>query len=262
MASVKPAAPLVDRVNIGVHVDGAQVHITDYSLADFIRIAYRVRSYQVTGPDWLSDRFDVHAKLPDGATRDQVPEMLQSLLASRFELKLHHAEKEFPVYKLMVAAPDRLKESAPDKPDEAAAVKGGAVDVNVQGGRDGTFANLGGGSTFSFSNDKLTATKIAPVTLADLLARFVDRPVVDKTELTGRYDLSIDLTTEEYRAMQIRAALSAGVVLPPEAMRFMQGVSDESLFSGLRNNGLKLEPSKAPLEVIVVDHILKTPVSN
>ena len=63
VASVKPSTGETDRVNVGVHVDGSQVHIADFSLQDYIRVAYRVKNYQVTGPDWLSERFNVDAKL-------------------------------------------------------------------------------------------------------------------------------------------------------------------------------------------------------
>ena len=262
VASVKPAAPLAERVNVGVHVDGAQIHITDYSLTDFIRLAYRVKPYQVTGPDWLSDRFDVHAKLPEGATREQVPEMLKALLASRFELKVHQSTKEFPVYNLVSLGGEKLKQTAPDDGNGGRGGSGGSVDVQVQGGRDGTFAKLPGGAGFSFANDRIECTKISMPVLADLLGRFLDRPVVDRTELKGGYDLKIDLTPEEYRAMMIRGAVTAGVTLPPEALRYMESIGEDSLYNGLRNYGLKLEPSKAALEVLVVDHVLKTPLEN
>src|SRR5579863_4905075 len=100
VASVKPSKGAAERVAVGVHVDGAQVHIADFTLRDYIRVAYRVKLYQVTGPEDLAERFNVDAKLPEGATREQVPEMLQALLASRFELKTHRESKEFPVYAL------------------------------------------------------------------------------------------------------------------------------------------------------------------
>ena len=64
-----------------MQIDGAQVHCTYLSLKDYLRIAYQVKDYQVVGPDWMaSERFDIHAKLPAGAARDQVREMLQTLL--------------------------------------------------------------------------------------------------------------------------------------------------------------------------------------
>ncbi len=264
VASVKPAAPLANSVNVGVHVDGAQVHISDFSLQDYIRVAYRVKLYQVTGPDWLSERFNVDAKLPEGATREQVPDMLQSLLASRFEMKMHRDSKEFPVYSLTVASGGlKLKETPPDKDDDTAAgVRGGATDVSASGGRGGVSVNFGRGSSFTFANNKLEAKKLTMTAFADMLARFVDRPVVDRTELKGSYDFTIDLTPEDYMAMMIQSAVSAGVKLPPEALRLLDGASDDSLHNALRNFGLKLEPTKAPLEVLVIDLILKTPVAN
>lgn len=264
VASVKPSSGAADTVNVGVKVDGAQVHIADFSLQDFIRVAFRVKLYQVSGPDWLSERFNVDAKLPEGATREQVPEMLQALLVSRFEMKTHRDKKDFPVYALSVAPGGaRLKESPPDDAgDPATAVHGGSTDVSATGGRGGVSINLGKGSFFTFANDKIEARKLTMANFADLLARFVDRPVVDRTALTGNYDISIDLTPEDYRAMLIQSAVSAGVQLPPQALQLLQGASDNSLYSALHNFGLKLEPTKAPLDVIVVDHILKAPLAN
>ena len=92
------------QVSVGVHVDGAQVNITYFSLKDYIRVAYRLKDYQVLGPDFIaSDRFDIAAKLPAGASRDQVPEMLKSLLEERFHIQSHMDTKEFPVYALIEA---------------------------------------------------------------------------------------------------------------------------------------------------------------
>lgn len=262
VASIKPAEPLVERVNIGVHIDGAQVHIADYSLADYIRLAYRLKSYQVTGPEWLSLRFNVDAKLPAGATRQQVPEMLQTLLTTRFELKTHRDTKEFPVYALVAASGGaKLKEEPPD-PSDPIAGGNAPVDMTVAGGRGGTSVNLPGGASFSLANNRLEGAKITMPVFADVLSRFVDRPIVDRTNLTGRYDFTLELTPEDYRAMQIRAAISAGVVLPPEALRFLDGATEDSLHNALRSFGLRLEPSKAPLEVLVIDHILKAPAAN
>ena len=258
VASVKPSKGAVDQVTVGVHVDGAQVHIADLSLRDYVRIAYRVKLYQVTGPDALSGRFNIDAKLPEGASREQVPAMLQSLLASRFEMKVHRETKDFPVYAL-TASPSgvNLKESAPD-PDAAP----GATNVSAAGSSGGVSLNFGHGSTFSFAAGKLTATKITMANFADTLSRFVDRPVVDRTGLTGSYDLSLEVTPEDYRTMLIQSAVSAGVQLPPPALRLLDGASDDSLYGGLRKLGLLLSPGKAPLEVLVVDHILKSPVEN
>jgi len=264
VASVKPSADEVDRVNIGVHVDGAQVHIAAFSLQDYIRVAYRVKYFQIVGPEWLSERFNVDAKLPEGANREQIPEMLQALLASRFELKIHHESKEFPVYALSVAATGlKLKESPPDKDgDGTDGVRGGSTDVTASGGRGGVSINYGKGSFFTFADNKLEGKKLSMTNLVELLGRFMDRPVIDRTGLQGNYDISVNLTPEDYRAMLIRSAIAAGVTLPPEALRLLDGASDESLYAALRGYGLKLDPTKAPLDVLVIDHILKAPTSN
>ena len=258
VASVKPSKSGTERVDVGVHIDGAQVHIADFSLRDYVRVAYRLKLYQVSGPDSLSERFNVDAKLPEGATREQVPEMLQSLLASRFGIKTHRENKDFPVYALTAASGGvKLKESAPD--DQAAPA---ATNVMASGSANGVALNLGNGSSFRFADRKLEATKVTMPVFADTLSRFVDRPVVDRTGLKGSYDISIELTGEDYRAMLIQSAVAAGVRLPPQALQFLDGATDESLHAALRNFGLQLNATRAPLEVLVVDHILKSPVEN
>src|ERR1700692_3185171 len=100
VASVRPSQPMgTERVDVGVHVDGAQVRMVALPMRDYIARAYRMKLYQVTGPEWLtSERYDVNAKLPEGSTPDQIPEMLQSLLEERFQIKLHREKKELPVY--------------------------------------------------------------------------------------------------------------------------------------------------------------------
>ncbi|HYW45218.1 MAG TPA: TIGR03435 family protein [Bryobacteraceae bacterium] len=268
VASIKPSAPpSADRVNVGVHVDGAQVSITYLSLKEYIRIANQVKDYQVTGPEWItSARFDIAAKLPAGATREQIPEMLQALLADRFQVKLHHETKEFPVYAIVVGkGGSKLKESALDPVEPAPSGPGDGrppVNVSATGGRDGVAFSLGRGASFSFANNRVEGKKLTMTGLADTLWRFVDRPVVDMTELTGTYDFTLDLTPEDYRAMLIRSALTAGVTLPPEALRLVDGSTLDSLFNSFQALGLKLEPRKAPLPVLVVDHAEKAPTEN
>ena len=90
VASIRPSAPPTADVKVGVTIDGAQVKFTYLALKDLIQSAYTLKNYQVVAPDFVaSDRFDIAAKLPAGATRDQVPAMLQSLLEDRFKMKFH-----------------------------------------------------------------------------------------------------------------------------------------------------------------------------
>lgn len=264
VASVKPSGPLIggSQVSVGVRINGAQVHISSLSLRDYIRIAYRVKEYQVSGPEWLAgERYEIDAKLPAGATRDQVPDMLQSLLADRFGLKLHRGTKELPVYALVVAAGGLKMKEVPPDPDAATAASA-PVEVVATGGPQGVSMNFGRGSTLDFGNNKFEAHKMAMIGVADVLCRYLDRPVVDMTGLTGRYDFTLPLTAEDYRVLLIRTAVSAGVSLPPEALRLLDGAADESLHSAFRAVGLKLEPRKAPLDVLLIDHANKTPTEN
>src|ERR1039458_5970133 len=91
------------------------------SLKRLILTAYKLKPYQVSGPDWMdSVRFDILSKIPEGGTKDQVPEMLQALLAERFKLTAHRETKEQPVYGLVVGKDGpKLKPSVPDaaRPD-------------------------------------------------------------------------------------------------------------------------------------------------
>ena len=267
VASIKPAEAIVAgsnaKVNIGIHIDGAQWHATSFTLKDYVRIAYRVKDFQVICPDWAgTDRFDISAKLPAGVGRDKTPEMLQALLSERFGLKIHHDKKEFPVYGLIVTKQDKLKESPTESAEEQADAAKGPVEVNATGSGRGVNVNYGHGSYVSFADNKLDAKKLTMPVLADWLSRFLDRPVVDMTNLTGNYDYKIEIPEEEYRVMLIRSAIAAGVALPPEVTRMVASATDESLYSALGTYGLKLEPRKAPLDVIVVDHAEKTPTEN
>jgi uncharacterized protein (TIGR03435 family) len=266
VASIRPSGPLVpgSDVKLGVHIDGAQVRCNQMSLSDLIGMAYKVKHYQINGPDWIAgERFNVSAKLPDGASRDQVPEMMKTLLASRFQMKLHHDSKPYPVYALIVAKGGlKMKEVPPETSDSPEAEKNKPFEVGVSGGPRGVSLSLGRGSFFDFSNNRLQVKKISMIGLSDLLARFMDRPVVDMTGLTGLYDFGFDLAPEDYRSMMIRSAIAAGVQLPPEALRLLDGASDASLHAGLDSVGLKLDARKAPIDVLVVDQVQKTPTEN
>ena len=263
VASIRPsAAPGADHVDVGVHIDGAQVRCTYLSLTDYIGAAYKLKLYQIQGPDFLaSDRFDISATLPAGAKQEQVLEMLKSLLVDRFQMKFHWEKKDFPVYALTIAKGGlKVTPSAPDT--ESDNDDKAPVNVSGSGGRGGVNINLGHGSYFTLADNKFVARKLTMASLAETLARFEDRPVVDMTGATGKFDVDLDFTEEDYHAMLIRSALAAGVILPPEAIAAMERASGDSLFGALEKVGLKFERRKAPLDVIVIDHISKTPTEN
>ena len=266
VASIRPSAPIGPggKVDVGVHIDGAQVRLVSFSLRDFLATAYRTRMTMVSGPDWTaSERFDISATLPAGSTPAQLPEMLQALLADRFHLKLHKEKKEFPVYVLLPGkGPLKLKESPPD-PDVDKDEPKGTTNVAATGSEAGVSVNLGRGSSYSFVPNRFEVRKLTMAVFTTQLERYVDRPIVDMTGLTGQYDFALDFTPEDYRAMLMRVAISAGVSLPPEAMRMLDNVSiGGALSDALQQVGLKVEARKAPLDVLVIDDALKTPTAN
>jgi uncharacterized protein (TIGR03435 family) len=264
VASIRPAPPMDASVKIGMHIDGAQVRFTFLSVKDCMRIAWEVKDYQVVGPDWLgSDRWDITAKLPEGTKSDQVPEMLQNLLVDRFKITFHRDKKEFAVYALEAGKGGlKMKETAPDPATDNAPPKSN-VNISAQGSAAGVFVDLGQGSYYTFADSKLVGHKLTTERIADILSRYMDKPVVDMTGAppNTNYDVSFEITPDDYRTMLIRAGMRAGVSLPPEVMRLAEAPTD-SLFAAMEATGLRLEPRKAPQDVMVIDHADKTPTEN
>jgi uncharacterized protein (TIGR03435 family) len=125
VATVKPAAPLdMQRMaadmqagrmpKVGPQVDATRATYTYEPLDQLIALAYNLRSYQISGPAWLSQtRFDIEATIPEGATKDDVPVMLQALLGERFKLVAHRTQEEHKVLALVVGkGGPKMKESA------------------------------------------------------------------------------------------------------------------------------------------------------
>jgi uncharacterized protein (TIGR03435 family) len=262
VASVRPAAELVNAVTVGVQVSGAQVRISGLSVRDYIGMAYNLRPQQIDGPDWLgSARFEIAAKIPDDGRPEQVPEMMQALLEERFQLRSHRESREFPVYALAVHR-DGFRLQPLAAAAEPVAAAGAPVQVGGSGSSGGVNMDLGGGSSFSVAGERLEAKRITMGALADMLTRFLDRPVIDATDLAGRYDISAPVAREDYQALMIRAAVNGGITLPPQALRVLDAASSDPLAEPLRTVGLALDARRAPLDVLVVDSISRTPTEN
>jgi uncharacterized protein (TIGR03435 family) len=284
VASVKSAGPpdpaKIMSGQMGMKIDGARVDIGFLSLSDLIGIAYRVKAYQITGPDWMSgQRFDIRATLPAGASQDQVPEMMQALLADRFKLTVHRASRENPIYALVVAkSGPKLKESPPDDPAAPATeVAGPSTDTSLRISGDPqkgmTVSNgLGSGTvkmTMANGAMHMESQKMSMAQFAEALTRFMDHPVMDMTGIKGNYQMALDLSMED----MMNAARSAGMQVPPPGggMGGMggrgpaEGASEpggSSLFISVQQLGLKLEARKAPVDLIVIDHLEKIPTEN
>ena len=261
VASIRPSAEQQNQVTVGVSVNGSHVRISYWTLKDYIAMAYAVRPDQIKGPDWLGQaRFDISAKLPDGASPNSVDTMMQELLADRFQLRIHREQQEFPVFALALAKDGPKIHPVPVNPADAP--PGGAFNAVGSGNASAISIDFGGGATFTLANNRLEIRKMTMTDVAEVLSRFLERQVVNTTELVGQYDLMLELTPEDYTGMRIRSAINAGVSLPPQALRALEGASANPLSAPLQKYGLSFESRRMPLDVIVVDSALKTPTEN
>lgn len=276
VASIKPSS---GQVPASMKMDAARIDIQGLSLGDLIRTAYRLKQYELACPDWLETlKFDAQATIPEGRSRNQMPEMLQALLAARFKLTAHRASREFPVYALVVGKNgSKLKKAAPDSaaaggdspspsafeqtvpPPPAAGPPGAAKPMTTSGSGGTMRQSMGANGMMHLEIDSTTLSHFV-----DFLTAFVDRPVVDMTGLKENYVVQLDLSMEEMRNMAMSKAgkampVAAGGAQPADAASVPSGVS---IFAAVQKLGLKLEARRVPVEVLVVDHAEKSPVRN
>lgn len=203
-----------------------------------ITFAYGVRDYQLSAPGWLRDTmFEIVAKAPAGTTREQFPEMMQTLLAERFKLQIHRETKEFDGFVLVVAKGGPKLTPGAAKPD----AQGRVFSFRTQ-------MAPGGNGTIYFTANSLAF-------LARNLQNLIGRPVIDETGLTGTYDLTLEYN--QYDTASGTAFRVVGGTPPPADHE--PGIS---LFSSIQKYGLKLEPRKVPGEQLVVDRVEKMPTEN
>jgi uncharacterized protein (TIGR03435 family) len=219
VASIRPQDGPLNRIG-DYSASGPRLTLGGYSVPLLVMEAYDLKNYQMSFPSTaaaLADYYNVTAIAPGitAPTRDDFRQMLQSLLADRFKLKVHRETRELAVYALV-------------------------VDKN-------------GPSLKAASGDDRCAARVGPVRLEDRNYRYqytnctldplvntlqADRPIVDKTGLTGRYDVTLFAT-------------------PPWKMRDSSELGDISLQDAIRQLGLKLETRKESIGVLVVDYIEK-----
>jgi uncharacterized protein (TIGR03435 family) len=306
VASIKPSGPLdpaaimSGKAHVGITVDKARVDVGSANLMGLICWAYKVKPYQVSGnPEWLNlgmnaDRFDIVAKMPDGATEAQAQEMMQTLLSERFQLRLHHEKKDVPVFALVVGkAGPKFQEAAPDPPaapsaadpggpGDSASVKPPTAKGEVafgSGDNRVTMKQTGGGMAISSKETgpirmtpgenggfRMEADKMTMEMLANMLSQYVGRPVVDLTELKGKYKVSLELSMDTLLAAARAMGMNTGMPSPAaNAARPAEAASDPSggsIFDSVQRLGLKLDSRKLPYDTLVIDHVEKTPTEN
>ena len=213
---------------------GATLRIYNRRLDEIIMLAYDVGVRQISGPRWLTDpttdpsavaRFEIQAKVPSDARKEDIPLMLQKLLEERFKLQVHREPQATQVYALEVAkGGHKMQTSSESRPAGCARViatsetTGAAADcVNV------TMAQLA-----------QQMQSLAP-------AYFRDGPIVDRTELTGTFDVHL----EWLLLSQIEA-----------------GLSGPTMYTAVEKLGLKLEKKRDSANMLVIDHCERTPTEN
>jgi uncharacterized protein (TIGR03435 family) len=200
------------------------VTMRNVRLSACIRWAYNVLDVQVSGPDWLTNtRFDIVAKAGTPAREAEMRTMMQKLLADRFKLELHRQTKEVSALILTVGKNGhKLKEVEQE-----------------------------GSPSFQTGRMNLTGKGATVAQLIVFLSAQLRQPIVDQTGLAGRYDYFLDINayiTEEMRNQ-------GGGGPPPEAPTIVAQALQAQL-------GLRVDPKKVPLEVLIVDKIEKTPTDN
>jgi uncharacterized protein (TIGR03435 family) len=245
-------------VTAGVRVDGAQFHAS-MPLRSFVALAYKAHPHQFEAPEWMASQwYEIAATLPEGHTKTgEVLQMLRALLAERFHMKMHQETKDLPIYALTLTKSGITAKEDPLDPI------GRSAEVVSTSSETSTLSSLQRGAALSIGEDKIEAKKFTMGMLASQLTSFMDRPVVDQTGVAAdaAYDLTLELTHEDFLATRVRSAIAGGVIPPPQAMKLLEA-SGDSLDIALAKMGLKLEAKKASLEVLVIDSSDKVPAEN
>jgi uncharacterized protein (TIGR03435 family) len=286
-ASVKPATPPTPNGRGMVMFAGpsggpgtkdpGRINYPYMSLKNLLMNAYDVKNYQITGPGFLdTERFDIIATMPPETTKEQFRVMLQNLLAERFKLTVHRETKELPMYELSVArGGPKMKESPPvaptadtDAPSQPPpplpsqpkiGPDGFPILPMPTGGRGGIFTMMMPGRA------RLMATRQTMQDLAARLTSQLNRPVTDATGLSAKYDFTLTFAPDGVMGPM-------GMAPPPppppgaggnDSVFVPEGEAPPTLFAAIQAQlGLKLEAKKGNVEIIVVDHIEKTPTEN
>lgn len=273
---------------MGAKYDASRLSITSMPLRDIIVSAYRLKAYQLEAPDWVrSEMVTISATLPAGETEDHIPEMLQSLLAERFGLKVHRATKDQPVYILTAGKNLKLKDALPDDPDTPPVhaspngpdfgMMGRMSDAKMSGDpMRGMTMTMKDGQTMkmniSGSGLHIESSKMGMTELTEQLSMFLDLPVIDKTGLKGNYQMALDVSMEDMMNMMRRQGFGGGGppgdfpggggggFMPPGG-GLPEG-NGGSVLTSIQQLGLKLEKTKAPGESVIVDQMEKEPTEN
>jgi len=247
-ASVRPATPLgplgrrSDQKGGPGTSDPSLFTCQNCSLYWVLADAYPVHGYDFSGPDWLqNERFDFSAKIPAGVSREEFQKMLQNLLGERFKLAVHREARPMQIYELTVARNGpKFKQGTPKEPSQETGARG-----QIQRDPDG-FPILTNGMSMAIipGHARMQSQNQTITWFVQMLSTQLQMPVTDATGLTGSYDFMLSWSWDE-DTPGAQVAANADLVSAVESQL-----------------GLKLEQKKGQWEVLVVDHIEKTPTEN
>ncbi len=248
VASIKPSSGDEHRVGIQM-LPGGGLRVSGANLKFLLTFAYDVREFQITGgPGWInSDRYDILAKVastgsdsppadPEKMTdammktaREQMQQRLQALFADRFQLTIHRETKEQQIYALVVG------KNGPKL--QASDTKDGAGPRRMMMGRG-----------------QINGQGVELQMLTNQLSNQLGRPVLDRTGLTGHFDIKLEWTPDPGQsATSLGGAPPPGVEAPPPP-----NPNGPSIFTAIQEQlGLRLESQKGPVEMIVIDRMEK-----
>jgi uncharacterized protein (TIGR03435 family) len=229
VATIKPSDPHSQGQIVTLR--GVEVITTNATVRDLINLAYWLHPKQVTGgPAWMeSEKYDMAGKpdAPGQPNVDQMKLMIQKLLADRFQLKFHFEKRDLSAYAVRIAKTEAKIIKSQDDP---------------KGLPGFYFGRTASGTTLTFRNSPMSQ-------VTAILQNFLDKPVVDQSGLSERYDFTLTFTLDAAQAVRLGGA-------PPPATDNPDAAPD--VFAAFQQQvGLKLESTKAPVDVMVIDKVEK-----
>jgi uncharacterized protein (TIGR03435 family) len=229
---------------------------TNATVAMLVMRAYDIKHYQLTAPDWTATvNYEIGAKLPPDAIKEQFREMIRNLLSDRFKLEFHWSKKEMAMYDLVAAkGGPKLKESV-DRPaddgrdDLPSGGRGGGAAADADGYPNIAKDCSGCMAINAAGKARYRATKESVKNFADMIGNQLRMPVNDRTGLTGKYD--IELSWSAGGGIDRRSEADAGAEL---------GVTMEAAVQ--QQLGLKLVSNKGLVDILVVDKAERNPAEN
>lgn len=216
-----------------VREDPSFVSYRNITMKALLMHAYGLKEFQISGPGWFdTEHYDINAKLPVGATEEQIPTMLQQLLTERFRMTVNWTTSQQTAYMLVIdgggpkLTPSADQDLLDDQPDKARSVSMSST-VKLQG---------------------------APIAaLVSLLSNTLHEPVADSTALKGRFDFTLNLSFQQLVAARQGPSTSAS----DDA-----DYSPTLIFDAVRDLGLRLQPQKMDVKHLTVVKADRVPTEN